>query len=102
MTARAFLTDHTKKEKETARKRGPSLQKKTKQLGEIARIRTLTLYEDPTHGVWHVAMHCPTGKSFPDLNALVSIEDPCAAEHATHKASLGEGVFESRRTTESA
>ncbi|KGQ02401.1 hypothetical protein BBAD15_g12389 [Beauveria bassiana D1-5] len=72
MTARAFLADHTKKEKETARKRGPSLQKKTKQLGEIARIRTLTLYEDPTHGVWHVAMHCPTGKSFPDLTALVN------------------------------
>ncbi|XWW94427.1 hypothetical protein V2A60_002370 [Cordyceps javanica] len=72
MTAKAFLTGHSKKEKEAARKRGPSLKDKTKQLGEIARIRTLTLYEDPTHGFWHIAMHCPTGKSFPDISSLMN------------------------------
>ncbi|KAH8713538.1 hypothetical protein HC256_006680 [Beauveria bassiana] len=95
MTARAFLADHTKKEKETARKRGPSLQKKTKQLGEIARIRTLTLYEDPTHGVWHVAMHCPTGKSFPDLTALVN-EFRKAANHrkARKAADIPQSIYD--------
>lgn len=71
MTARAFLTGHSRQEKEAARKCGPSLQRKSKKLGTKANIRTLTLYEDPTHGFWHIAKYCPKGKTFPDVGKLV-------------------------------
>ncbi|KAM3565374.1 hypothetical protein ARSEF4850_001410 [Beauveria asiatica] len=71
MTARAFLTGHSRQEKEVARKCGPSLQRKSMRLGAKANIRTLTLYEDPTHGFWHIAKHCPNGKTFPDVGRLV-------------------------------
>ncbi|PMB63376.1 hypothetical protein BM221_010739 [Beauveria bassiana] len=84
MTARAFLTGHTRREKEAARKRGPSLQDKTKQLGAKANIRTLTLYEDPTHGFWHIAKHCPHGKTFPDIGRLVAFRVLRAAKHGTY------------------
>lgn len=80
MTAQAFLTGHTRQQKETARKRGPSLQQKTVQLGQKANIRIVTVYENPTHGVWHIAKYCPAGKTFPDIGRLVRINTPSAAK----------------------
>lgn len=47
------------------------MQRKSKKLGTKANIRTLTLYEDPTHGFWHIAKYCPKGKTFPDVGKLV-------------------------------
>ncbi|KZZ86852.1 hypothetical protein BBO_09592 [Beauveria brongniartii RCEF 3172] len=72
MAPKAVLTGHNKKQKEAARKRGPSLKNKTRKLGLKANIRTAVFYEDPTHGIWHMASHCPTGKTLPDLNALLA------------------------------
>lgn len=89
MTARAFLTGHTRKEKETARKRGPSFEEKAIQLGEKANIRILAVYENPTHGVWHIAKHCPAGKTLPDISKLVRIKDPCVAKHGANNRSSG-------------
>ncbi len=56
------------------RKRGPSLRDKAQQIGLKGNVRVLLIYEDPTHGVWHIAKHCPPGLAFPNINGLVGVQ----------------------------
>ncbi|KAK8141593.1 hypothetical protein G3M48_010260 [Beauveria asiatica] len=69
------LTRHSRRQKDAVRKRGTSLREKTKQIALKGSIRTLLVYEDPTHGVWHITKHCPAGLAFPDVNALLAQYD---------------------------
>jgi hypothetical protein len=64
--------EHDIKEKAKARKSGPSLCSKTKELGSKARIFALAAYWDPTHHCYRVEVHLPEGQRPPDVNALVS------------------------------
>ncbi len=63
--------DHSKAQRESVRKRGPSIQARTWRLGQAGDVRALSLYQDPSTGSWRLSVHCPAGMSFPDLNALV-------------------------------
>ncbi|KAH8715302.1 hypothetical protein HC256_004138 [Beauveria bassiana] len=86
------LTRHSKQQKESVRRRGSSLRKKAKQIALQGSIRMLLVYEDPTHGVWHITKYCPADMAFPDVNALIAEHDrtgraprawPCRAESNT-------------------
>lgn len=68
------LTRHSKQQKESVRRRGSSLRRKARQIALQGSIRMLLVYEDPTHGVWHITKYCPADVAFPDVNALVSIQ----------------------------
>ena len=63
--------DHTKKQKETARKRGPSYLRKGVELGQKANIIAGGFYEEPTHHRWCLSCHIPEGRDLPDLQAIV-------------------------------
>lgn len=62
---------HTKKQKETARKRGASYLSKGVQLGQKANIIAGGFYEEPTHNHWCISCHIPEGRELPDLAAIV-------------------------------
>jgi hypothetical protein len=62
---------HTKKQKETARKRGPSYLRKGVELGQKANIIAGGFYEEPTHHRWCLSCHIPEGCELPDLQAIV-------------------------------
>lgn len=62
---------HNKKEKEAARKRGPSLLSKGCGLGRKARVVSGAFYYEPTHHVFKMQCHLPRGETLPDLNGLV-------------------------------
>ncbi|KAL7783442.1 hypothetical protein V8C37DRAFT_397171 [Trichoderma ceciliae] len=66
--------EHTKKEKEAARKRGPSLLGKGCGLGRKARVVSGAFYYEPTHHVYKVRCHLPKGKTLPDLTRLFQQE----------------------------
>ena len=57
--------------KSKVRKRGSNLLRKSRELGEMTDIPTLTLYECPTHNEWRLGAHLPKGRKFPDVNRLV-------------------------------
>ncbi|KAH8713449.1 hypothetical protein HC256_006703 [Beauveria bassiana] len=86
------LTRHSKQQKESVRRRGSSLRRKAKQIALQGSIRMLLVYEDPTHGVWHITKYCPADMAFPDVNELIAEHDrtgraprawPCRAESNT-------------------
>lgn len=62
---------HNKKEKEAARKRGPSLLNKGCGLGRKARVVSGAFYYEPTHHVFKMQCYLPKGETLPDLNTLV-------------------------------
>lgn len=64
--------EHNTKEKAKARKSGPSLCSKTKDLGHLANVFALTVYWDPTHLCYRTEVHLPEGETLPDVNGLVS------------------------------
>ncbi|KAH7303729.1 hypothetical protein B0I35DRAFT_465556 [Stachybotrys elegans] len=64
----AVPADHTKSEKEMARKRGGSAMKKALQTGEQCGIFTAFIYWNPTYQELQGAMHLPPGIELPDLN----------------------------------
>ncbi|MGH7960376.1 MAG: hypothetical protein ACRERD_00935 [Candidatus Binatia bacterium] len=68
---------HTKKQKETARKRGASYLGKGVQLGQKANIIAGGFYEEPTHHHWCISCYIPEGRELPDLEAIV--RDPLSA-----------------------
>ncbi|KAH7303140.1 hypothetical protein B0I35DRAFT_447229 [Stachybotrys elegans] len=68
----AVPADHTKSEKEMARKRGGSAMKKALQTGEQCGIFTAFIYWNPTYQELQGAMHLPPGIELPDLNKFVS------------------------------
>ncbi|KAM4067546.1 hypothetical protein HRG_012299 [Hirsutella rhossiliensis] len=55
------------KEKAKARKSGPSVLQKTKDLGVLANVFAATVHWDPTHLCHRVAVHLPEGETVPDL-----------------------------------
>lgn len=57
--------------KAKARKSGPSLLSKTKQLGIKADIFALTMYFDPTHKNYPIQIYNPEGAELPDVNQMV-------------------------------
>jgi hypothetical protein len=65
---------HTKKQKETARKRCPSYLRKGVELGQKANIVAGGFYEEPTHRHWCLSCHVPEGRDLPDLQAIVRQE----------------------------
>lgn len=69
--ARQRQSKHTKKQKETARKRGPSYLRKGVELGQKANIIAGGFYEEPTHHGWCLSCHIPEGRDLPDLQAIV-------------------------------
>ncbi|KAK2595184.1 hypothetical protein QQS21_007089 [Conoideocrella luteorostrata] len=68
--ARKRRSQHSKKQKETARKRGPSYLRKGFQLGQKANIIAGGFYEEPTHRRWCISCHIPEGRELPDLQAI--------------------------------
>ncbi|KID83320.1 hypothetical protein MGU_09411 [Metarhizium guizhouense ARSEF 977] len=68
--ARKRQSKHTKKQKETARKRGPSYLRKGVELGQKANIIAGGFYEEPTHHGWCLSCHIPEGRDLPDLQAI--------------------------------
>ena len=87
----AILTRHSRAQKEVVRKRGPSLCRKAQELGLKGKIRVLVIHEDPTHGVWHIAKHCPPGLTFPDIDGLVGVPKKNTCRHIANYA-VGSGV----------
>ncbi|KKO98040.1 hypothetical protein THAR02_09857 [Trichoderma harzianum] len=63
--------EHSPKEKAKARKSGPSLCNKTRDLGVLANIFAMAAYWDPTHHCYRVQVHLPEGEKPPDINGLV-------------------------------
>ncbi|KAM4067446.1 hypothetical protein HRG_001380 [Hirsutella rhossiliensis] len=55
------------KEKAKARKSGPSVLQKTKDLGVLANVFAATVHWDPTHRCHRVAVHLPEGETVPDI-----------------------------------
>ncbi|KAK5988057.1 hypothetical protein PT974_12193 [Cladobotryum mycophilum] len=74
MAPRRSRRTHSKKEKEAARKRGPSLLSKGCGLGRKARVISGAFYFDPTHHVYKVDCHIPEGETLPDLTRLFNKE----------------------------
>jgi hypothetical protein len=64
---------HSKKQKEVARKRGPSYLRKGVQLGQKANTIAGGFYKEPTHRRWCVSFHLPEGCEAPDLRAIVCL-----------------------------
>lgn len=62
--------------KAKARKSGPSLLSKTKQLGHGADVFALAIYFDPTHKTYQIQICNPEGAEVPDVNRMVNIS-PC-------------------------
>ncbi len=71
LVPRRIRGKHSKKQKEAARKRGPSYLRKGFQLGQKANIIAGGFYEEPTHRRWCIACHVPKGRELPDLQAIV-------------------------------
>lgn len=63
---------HNARQKAKARKSGPSILKKTVELGVVADTLSVTVHWEPTHHEYRIAMHVPEGWPFPDFNGLVS------------------------------
>lgn len=63
--------DAQQKAKNKARRSGPSVLNKTKELGTIAQVFAATVYWDPTHLCYRVKAHVPEGENVPDVNSLV-------------------------------
>ncbi|ODA75772.1 hypothetical protein RJ55_08696 [Drechmeria coniospora] len=68
----AINHNHNVKEKAKARKSGPSVSQKTKDLGVVANIFAATIYWDPTHLCYRVAAHLPEGQTAPNVNRLIA------------------------------
>ncbi|MGH7961139.1 MAG: hypothetical protein ACRERD_04840, partial [Candidatus Binatia bacterium] len=70
----AYVGKYNDKQKAKVRKSGPSLKRKTIELGQKGRVLAVTVYWDPTHKCHRVAVQLPDGESVPDLNKLVSMD----------------------------
>lgn len=64
-------SNHSKPEKDKARKRGRSLKGKTIELGNYCNTFAALVYWDPTHRQLEHALHLPEGQTIPDLNKFV-------------------------------
>ncbi|KAL7940557.1 hypothetical protein V8C42DRAFT_224490 [Trichoderma barbatum] len=63
--------DHNTKEKAKARKSGPSLCSKTKDLGAMANVFAFTAYYDPTYRCIRAEAHLPEGEELPNINEIL-------------------------------
>jgi len=63
--------EYNKNEKAKARKSGPGVLRKTKDLGVKADIFASAIYWDPTHLCHRLLVHLPKGETAPDVNRLV-------------------------------
>lgn len=78
MATHAALNERARAQKVLA-KRLPVLQRKVEVMGKRANTPALVLYQDSSHGAWHVTKHCPIDATFPSLSQLVSTHNLHAA-----------------------
>lgn len=71
MATQAALTERTRAQA-VLDKQLPALQRKVKVMGKRANIPALVMYQDSSHGAWHVTKHCPIDATFPSPSQLVS------------------------------